>query len=241
MTTPHTAMVLAAGLGTRMRPLTDHRPKPLIEVSGRALIDRTLDVLVQAGVQRAVVNVHYCADQIETHLRARRDLEIILSDERVQLMETGGGVRKALPLLGDAPIFVCNTDAFWVDAGGDPLISLAEGFDRGQMGARLLVVDCSQTLGFDGPGDFFADPLGRLRLRGDQAAAPLAYTGIQIVDPALVAAEPVEPFSFMRIWKRLMPEQRLFGSTLNAFWLHVGDPQALIDAQSYLAERERGR
>jgi MurNAc alpha-1-phosphate uridylyltransferase len=231
-------MVLAAGLGTRMRPLTDHRPKPLIAVHGRTLIDRTLDALVDAGVQRAVVNVHYCADQMEAHLTMRTDLEIVISDERACLMETGGGVRQALAHLGREPIFVCNTDAFWADGGGAPLIDLGDGFDSQIMGARLLLVDRRQSLGFDGAGDFYRTASGALRLRGDDATAPFAYTGVQIVDPLLVAGEPLAPFSFMRIWKRLITEQRLFGAVLGSFWLHVGDPQAVQDANAYLQDRE---
>jgi MurNAc alpha-1-phosphate uridylyltransferase len=233
--TPDTAMVLAAGLGTRMRPLTNDRPKPLIEVCGRALIDHMLDRLREAGVQRVVVNVHYRADQMEAHVRARSDLDIIISDERGKLMETGGGVRQALALLGDRPIYVCNTDALWQERAPNALRALAVGFDASQMGARLMLVDRRETLGFDGPGDFHHDRDGRIRLRGEDLNAPFAYTGVQIVDPTLLRDEPIEPFSFMRVWRRLLDQRRVFGMALDGFWMHVGDPEAVRLAEARCA------
>lgn len=227
MNTPKTAMVLGAGLGTRMRPLTDDRPKPLIMVDGRALIDHMLDRLAAAGVQRCVVNVHYRADQLEAHVRRRRDLEIIISDERARLMETGGAVRQAMSLLGEDPIFICNTDALWHETGAPALSTLATGFDAAGMGARLMLIEREATLGFDGAGDFFLDGDGRIRLRGDAASAPFAYTGVQIADPRLVADDALEPFSYMRVWRRLMAQQTLYGMRLEGFWMHVGDPGAV--------------
>lgn len=237
--TPTTAMVLAAGFGTRMRPLTDNRPKPLIEVGGRALIDHMLDRLIEAGVTRVVVNVHYCADQLEAHVRRRRDVEVLISDERAQLLETGGGVRKALDLLGTAPIFVCNTDSIWDEDTPGAVRALAEGFDPSRMGARLLLADISRSLGFDGAGDFMRDADGRLHQRGEAPSAPFAYTGVQIVDPMLLADERVEPFSFMRIWRRLIDDGRLHGAVLDGFWMHVGDPIALAAAERRLAAPPR--
>ncbi len=232
MNVPATAMVLAAGLGTRMRPLTDDRPKALVNVHGRALIDHVLDRLVQAGVRRAVVNVHAFADMLEAHVRQRRDIELLISDERARLMETGGGVRQARALLGDDPIVVCNIDSVWEEPQGSAIARLAAGFDPSVMSARLMLAAMDQCLGFDGAGDFFMDEGGSLSLRGPMPHAPWAYTGVQIIDPRIVDEEPLEPFSFMRVWKRLRSEGRLFGVPLGGFWMHVGDPQARAEAEA---------
>ena len=232
---PETAMVLAAGLGTRMRPLTDARPKPLIEVRGKALIDRMLDPLVEAGVKRVIVNVHYLADQVEAHLRARTDVEIIISDERGEVLETGGALAKARALLGERPILVANTDAFWAPASPDPVRALADAFDPAAMDALLLVADTGRTLGFHGPGDFFREVGGAMTRRGEADRAPYAYCGLRIIRPQLYDSEPVERFSALRVWDALIPERRLHGLLLDRFWLHVGDPQALKDAEMWLA------
>ncbi len=173
-------MLLSAGLGTRMRPLTDNTPKPLVSVAGRALLDRVLDKLVSQGVTRAVVNVHHFADQVEAHLKSRTDIDIVISDERAQLMETGGGVLQALPLLGDAPFFVVNTDVTWATAGDETFLRLADAYDPARMDALLLLADLDQTLGFRGPGDFFLDPEGRLTRRGDATRAPYVFAGTHI-------------------------------------------------------------
>ncbi|MEZ6022443.1 MAG: nucleotidyltransferase family protein [Hyphomonadaceae bacterium] len=232
---PETAMVLAAGLGTRMRPLTDDRPKALVSVRGKALIDHVLDRLVAAGVKRAVVNVHAFADKLEAHLQGRRDIEIVISDERAQLMETGGGIRQARPLLGDAPIIVCNIDSVWEEPDGSAVARLAEGFDPARMGARLMLADMEACLGFEGPGDFFMDELGALQFRDAMPRAPWAYMGAQIIDPRVVDGEPLEPFSFMRVWRRLHSEGRLYGAPLGGYWMHVGDPHARDGAEARLA------
>lgn len=234
-TIPQTAMVLAAGLGTRMRPLTDDRPKALVTVAGKALIDHLFDRLVAAGVQRAVVNVHAFADALEAHVRRRADIEIAISDERAQLMETGGGVRKARHLLGDAPIFVCNIDSVWEEGEGSAIARLARGYDSQRMPARLMLAARDRCLGFDGPGDFFMNEHGVLTLRGPLPQTPWAYMGVQIVDPRLVDEEPLEPFSFMRIWKRLERSGQLYGEPLGGYWMHVGDPGARAEAEARLA------
>ncbi|MCA8902641.1 MAG: nucleotidyltransferase family protein [Hyphomonas sp.] len=232
---PKTAMVLAAGLGTRMRPLTDDTPKPLIRVREKALMDRVLDPLAAAGVERAIVNVHYLADQVEAHVRARTDMEIIISDERGEVLETGGALAKARPLLGEDPILVANTDAFWAPEMTDPIVGLAGAFDPAAMDALLLVADTGRTLGFDGAGDFFRDEAGHLTRRGEAASAPFAYCGLRIIKPQLYDAMPVERFSALKVWDQLIPQQRLCGHVLDAFWLHVGDPGALKDAEMWLA------
>jgi MurNAc alpha-1-phosphate uridylyltransferase len=228
-------MVLAAGLGTRMKPLTDDRPKALVQVSGRALIDHVLDRLVAGGVKRAVVNVHAFADMLEAHVRRRADIEIVISDERPQLMETGGGIRQARPLLGDAPIVVCNIDSVWEEPNGSAIARLAQNYDPQRTPAKLMLASMDQCLGFDGAGDFFMDDAGVLTLRRDTPSSPWAYMGAQIIDPRLVDDEPLEPFSFMRIWKRLEAKGQLFGTPLGGYWMHVGDPQARAQAEARLA------
>lgn len=232
--TPETAMVLAAGLGTRMKPLTDDRPKALVTVGGRALIDHVLDRLAAAGVKRAVVNVHAFADMLEAHLKRRTDLEIVISDERARLMETGGGVRQARPLLGDAPIIVCNIDSVWEEPNGSAIARLCQGFDPAKGGAKLMLAAMDQQLGYDGAGDFFMDEHGALSFRDALPYTPWAYMGAQIIDPAIVDAEPPAPFSFTRVWRRLAGEGRLHGAPLGGYWMHVGDPEARIQAEARL-------
>ena len=230
-----TAMILAAGLGTRMRPLTNDRPKALVQVRGRALIDHVLDRCVEAGVKRAVVNVHAFADMLEAHVKRRTDIEIVISDERAQLMETGGGIRQARPLLGDKPILVSNIDSVWEEPQGSALKRLAEGFDPTRMGARLSLAAMDQQLGYDGEGDFFMDERGLLTHRGNMPHTPWAYMGAQVIDPRIVDNEPLEPFGFMRVWKRLMSVGSLYGTPLGGFWMHVGDPVAKEAAEQRLA------
>lgn len=232
---PHTAMVLAAGLGTRMRPLTNDRPKALVAVGGKTLIDHNLDRLVAAGVKRAVVNVHAFADLLEAHLKRRTDIEIVISDERAQLMETGGGIRQARPLLGDDPIIVCNIDSVWEEWNGSALTRLAYSFNPAKHSAKLMLAQMDQCLGFEGAGDFFMDEGGKLSFRNDAPSAPWAYTGAQIIDPRIVDEEPLEPFGFMRVWRKLQEEGRLHGAPLGGFWMHVGDPQARDQAEARLA------
>jgi MurNAc alpha-1-phosphate uridylyltransferase len=228
-------MVLAAGLGMRMRPLTDDRPKALVTVAGRALIDHVLDRLVAAGVRRAVVNVHAFADMLQAHLARRGDIDIVISDERARLMETGGGVRQARPLLGDKPIVVCNIDSIWEEPDGSAIARLAQGFDPSRMGARLMLAAMDRQLGYEGEGDFFMDEHGVLSFRDALPHAPWAYMGAQIVDPRIVDDEPLEPFGFMRIWRRLAMQGRLHGAPLGGFWMHVGDPGAHDQAEARLA------
>ncbi|MGQ0534133.1 MAG: nucleotidyltransferase family protein [Caulobacteraceae bacterium] len=232
---PHTAMVLAAGLGIRMRPLTNDRPKALVTVAGRALIDHVLDRLVAAGVQRAAVNVHAYADLLEAHVKRRADIEIVISDERAELMETGGGVRQARPLLGDDPIIVCNIDSVWEEPHGSAIARLAQTFDRSKSRAILMLAAMDQCLGFEGAGDFFMDEHRVLSFRDALPHAPWAYTGVQIIDPRVVDEEPREPFGFMRIWRRLQNEGQLHGAPLGGYWMHVGDPEARAQAEARLA------
>lgn len=232
---PHTAMVLAAGLGTRMKPLTDDRPKALVQVRGKALVDHVLDRLVAAGVKRAVVNVHAFADLLEAHVRHRTDIEIVISDERAQLMETGGGIRQARSSLGDDPIVVCNIDSVWEEPNGSAIARLAQGYDRARMPFRLMLASMEECLGFDGAGDFFMDENGALTFRGKMPRAPWAYMGAYIMDPTIIDGEPLQPFSMTPVWRKLAAEGKLFGAPLGGYWMHVGDPHARSEAEARLS------
>jgi len=235
MTPPKIAMVLAAGLGTRMRPLTDDRPKALVEVGGRALIDHVLDRLADAGVETAVVNVHWFADRLEAHLAARaRGPRIVISDERDELLETGGGLKKARPLLGGEAVFVANIDSVWTD-GGDALKELSRLWDPERMDAALLLARREGSIGFEGDGDFFRAADGRLTFRGDAPAAPWAYMGVHICKPDYVADGPDGPFSLSALWRRSAAAGRLYGCVLDGDWMHVGDPRARDAAEARLA------
>jgi N-acetyl-alpha-D-muramate 1-phosphate uridylyltransferase len=229
-----TAMLLAAGLGTRMRPLTDDRPKPLVEVAGRTLIDRALDKLVAQGVTRAVVNVHYFADRMTAHLGQRTDLEIVISDERELLLETGGGVLKALPLLGPDPFFVVNTDATWVTAGDTTFERLSEEWNPATMDALLLLAEMDRSMGFDGPGDFFRSDSGRLERRGDRPSAPYVYAGAYVQSPEALQRYRVEKLSANVYWNDFIRAKRFFGTVMTPFWMHVGDPGARDEAEARL-------
>jgi MurNAc alpha-1-phosphate uridylyltransferase len=232
---PTTAMVLAAGLGTRMKPLTDDRPKALVEVGGRTLIDHVLDRLEAQGVTKAVVNVHAFADRLEEHLSHRTSPAIVISDERDQLLETGGGVKKARPLLGQDPIWVANIDSVWIEHGSPALTTLAAAWAPSAMDDCLLLAPMGQTLGFDGPGDFTLGPDGRLAHRGMSPTAPYAYMGFQILKPQIVDNAGPGPFSLFPIWMELISQGRLHGAAMDGFWMHVGDPQARDAAEAKLA------
>ncbi|HYF22463.1 MAG TPA: nucleotidyltransferase family protein [Caulobacteraceae bacterium] len=228
-------MVLAAGLGTRMRPLTDDRPKALVEVGGRALIDHVLDRLADAGVERAVVNVHWFADRLEDHLSRRSRPGIVISDERAELLETGGGLKKARGLVGDDPVWVANIDSVWLDRA-DALADLARRWDSERMDALLLLARREESIGFEGRGDFFLGDDGRLAFRGDAASAPYAYMGVHITRPGIVDDGPDGPFSLTPIWRKSAEKGRLFGSVLDGFWMHVGDPVSRDQAEAKLLE-----
>lgn len=230
---PTMAMVLAAGLGTRMRPLTDDRPKALVEVGGRALIDHVLDRLRDADVTTAVVNVHYFAERLERHLSARAAPRVVISDERALLMETGGGLKQARPLLGDEPVYVANIDSVWTEDSEPALAALARAWDPERMDACLLLCPLERAMGFEGSGDAFLDD-GRLIFRGHAPGAPYAYTGVHITKPQIVDESPDEPFSLTRVWRPLAEAGRIGGVVLDGEWMHVGDPGARDEAEQRL-------
>ncbi|MFK8253404.1 nucleotidyltransferase family protein [Ancylobacter terrae] len=226
-------MVLAAGIGKRMRPLTDTRPKPMVEVAGRMLVDRVLDRLDAAGVERAVVNIHHHADLLEAHLARRARPAITISDERGVLLETGGGVLKALPLLGTAPFFTINSDTIWIEGIRPNLRRLAAQFDPGRMDALLLLAATSASIGYDGPGDFLMDADGRLERRGERGIAPFVYAGAAVLTPDLFTRAPLPAgaFSLNRLFDRAGAAGRLFGLRLEGVWMHVGTPGSVVEAE----------
>jgi N-acetyl-alpha-D-muramate 1-phosphate uridylyltransferase len=230
-----TAMVLAAGLGKRMRPITDRIPKPLVEVGGKALIDHAIDRLGKAGVETVVVNVHYLADQIQAHLRQRRRPTIIISDERGELLETGGGVRRALPLLGRKPFFVLNSDSLWTERRKSNLALMQQAWDPHRMDILLLVAACAESVGYEGRGDFVMSASGRLNRRGEREDAPFVYAGVAILKPHLFDDTPDEAFSLNRLFDRAILVGRLYGLPLDGQWLHVGTPEAIVAAEKRLA------
>ena len=233
---PKTAMVFAAGLGTRMRPLTLTRPKPLIEVAGRALIDHSLDRFAQNGVETAVVNVHYLPDQIEAHLAGRTRPHIVISDERANLLDQGGGIKKARAALGEAPFYVCNTDAFWVEGPRSNLARLCAAFDPARMDALLLVAASATAIGVDWPGDFEMDADGRLSRRDPQKVAPFVYTGVGILKPQMFDGVAEDVFRLAPFFWRAAEAGRLFGLRLDGLWLHVGRPETIAEAELAIAK-----
>lgn len=231
---PH-AMILAAGMGTRMRPLTDDRPKPLVPVLGRALIDHLLDRLTEAGVGQCVVNLHYKAAMLEAHLRARTQAPAItLSDESGELLDTGGGVAKALPLLGSDPFLTCNSDSLWIESNGSNIGRLIEAFDPTRMDALMLLAPLVNSCGYDGKGDFRMAPDGRLDWREKHGWAPYAWTGVQLIRADAFTDVPDGPFSTRFIWNRIIAQERLFGIRLDGFWMHVGTPEGVTEAEDRL-------
>jgi MurNAc alpha-1-phosphate uridylyltransferase len=232
---PKSAIVLAAGLGTRMRPYNGHIPKPLVAVGGKSLIDYGLDRLADAGVERAVVNVHHLADTVERHLASRRKPHIVISDEREELLGTGGGIVKALPKLGDAPFFLLNSDTLWLDGVKPNIARLAENFDAETMDALLLLAPTTGSLGYEGRGDYAMLSDGRLHRRGEQEVVPFIYAGTAILSPALFAAAPAGAFPLTLLFDRAGAKGRLFGLRLEGVWMHVGTPQAVAAAEAALA------
>jgi len=234
--TPKKAMVLAAGLGLRMRPLTDHMPKPLVQVAGQPLLDHVLDKLAAAGVGEAVVNVHYLPDQIIEHTASRTRPRITISDERDQVLGTGGAVVKALPLLGTEPFFHLNADTMWIDGVRPNLTRLAETFDPARMDILLLMAPTTSSIGYAGRGDYSMLPDGALRKRREHQVVPFVYAGAAIMSPSLFTDAPAGEFSLTKLFDQANEQERLFGLRLDGVWMHVGTPDAVQAAeQAFLA------
>ncbi|MBV9531564.1 MAG: nucleotidyltransferase family protein [Bradyrhizobium sp.] len=234
--TPRKAMILAAGLGLRMRPLTDHTPKPLIKVAGRALLDHVLDKLADVDVSEAIVNVHYLPDQIIDHVAARTRPRVIISDERDRVLGTGGGVVKALPLLGGAPFFHVNSDSLWIDGVRSNLGLLAELFDPARMDILLLMAPTASSIGYGGRGDYAMLPEGQLRKRREKEVVPFVYAGAAVISPAIFAKAPAGDFSLTKMFDRANDQDRLFGLRLDGVWMHVGTPEAVAAAEQAFLE-----
>jgi N-acetyl-alpha-D-muramate 1-phosphate uridylyltransferase len=236
---PRTAMVLAAGLGQRMLPITRTLPKPLVKIGGKTLIDFTLDRLAQAGIATAVVNVHHLADLVEAHLRDRRMPRIVISDERDVLLETGGGLKRALPLLGDEPFLTLNSDSLWIEGPAANLPRLIEAWDPDRMDILMLLALGATSVGYDGQGDFTMDSAGRLHRRKEREIAPFVYAGVAIVKPELLRDTPDGPFSANLLYDRAIAAGKLYGLRLDGQWLHVGDPPSIAAAENSLAASVR--
>lgn len=233
---PKRGMILAAGLGKRMRPVTVATPKPLVEVAGRALIDRGLDRLERAGVERVVVNVHYLAELIRVHVGRRSSPEVVISDERSKLLDTGGGIVKALPHLGEDPFYLLNSDSFWIEGARPNLEWLAGVWRDADMDALLMVASTVRAVGYDGRGDFRMDPAGRLVRRPEREVAPFVYAGAAILHPRLFAGREAEPFSLNLLFDEALEAGRLFGMRMDGLWLHVGTPEAIGEAEMSIAD-----
>ncbi|MCL4766410.1 MAG: nucleotidyltransferase family protein [Hyphomicrobiaceae bacterium] len=231
---PKTAMVLAAGKGVRMRPITGLVPKPMVRLGQKPLIDHVLDRIDEAGIDAAVVNVHHLADQIVAHLASRERPRISISDERALLLDTGGGVRKALGKLGPEPFLIHNSDSLWIDGVQPNLARLARGFDPRRMDCLLLLALGSASLGYDGRGDFLMSADGLLQRRPEREVAPFVFTGVSIAHPRLFDDAPDGPFSLNLVWDRAIRQRRAFGVRLDGTWMHVGTPAALNAAEQIL-------
>ena len=231
-----TAMLMAAGLGKRMRPLTATRPKPLVKVAGQPLMDHALDRLEAGGIRKVVVNVHYLADTVEAHLRARKGgAEFLISDERAKLLETGGGLVHAKPLLGDKPFVCANSDNLWIDGPQDTLALMQRHWDADRMDALLLLVPLARANCHSGPGDFHMDANGRLTRRKSAHVAPFVFTGVQILSPSLLVDPPSDVFSTNIFWSRAIAAGRLYGVSHQGLWFDVGTPQAIPVVEAMLA------
>ncbi|CTQ54534.1 UTP--glucose-1-phosphate uridylyltransferase [Roseibium album] len=234
---PSKAMIMAAGLGKRMRPLTATTPKPLIEVNGQALIDHGMDRLVSAGVKTCVVNVHYLADLVEVHVRRRNDIEIVISDERDQLLETGGGIKKALPQLGESPFFQLNADTcYWIEGVKPNLEHMVDAWDETRMDALLLVAETVKSVGYAGRGDFDMAKDGSLTRRLEKGVTPFAYAGAAILHPRLFEGAPDGAFSMNVLFDKAIESGRLFGVQMEGLWLHIGTPESIRAAEYAVRE-----
>jgi MurNAc alpha-1-phosphate uridylyltransferase len=236
--TPTRGMVLAAGLGTRMRPLTNDRPKALVEVAGRTLLDHAIDRFVAAGVKMIVVNVHYKGEMIIAHLKSRKDVEIRIQDERDTLLDTGGALKRALPQFGNEPFFTYNSDSIWLESLASNLGRMCAAWDDAAMDCLMLMAPAFNSIGMEGKGDFTMDANGRLTRREPQRVAPFAWPGVQMIHPRLVAKGPDGAFSTNKLWDLAIAQGRLFGIRLDGKWMHIGTPEARAEAEEFMAHRD---
>jgi MurNAc alpha-1-phosphate uridylyltransferase len=236
-------MILAAGLGTRMAPLTLEKPKPLIELNGKPLIDHAIDRLVRGGVNFIVINVHYMADQIVAHLEKRKaresDVEIRICDETGMILDTGGAVAKALPLFEGEPFFAHNSDSLWVEGMGSAMARMKARWNPDTMDALMLLAPCATAIGYEGRGDFEMDAWGMLKRRAEMNLAPFVWTGLQIVHPRLFDGAPTGRFSINPLWDKAIENGRLWGVRLDGVWIHVGTLQGLEEAENFLRDLAR--
>ncbi|MEC7490682.1 MAG: nucleotidyltransferase family protein [Pseudomonadota bacterium] len=237
---PENAMVLAAGLGVRMRPLTQTVPKPLLQIGGRAMLDQVLDRLEDAGVARAVVNTHWLPEMIESHLETRTAPHIEISRE-TELLETGGGIVNALPKLGNAPFFVTNADIVWRDGTRSALDRLAQAWESDRMDALLLLIPSVRTTGYQGVGDFMMDSNGNLVRRPERQVSPFVFGGVQIVSPRIFRDTPAGTFSLNLLYDRIIKSKRLYGIVHDGDWYHVGTPIELEQVEAEILEKEGSR
>jgi MurNAc alpha-1-phosphate uridylyltransferase len=234
-----TAMVLSAGLGTRMAALNGKLPKPLLALNGKPLIDHVLDRLAQVGVRRVVINVHHHADLIEHHLKGRRSPRVTFSDEREHLLDTGGGAKKALPRLGPRPFLIHNADSVWIESVGSNLARLIAAWDEERMDCLLLLAPQSISQGYQGRGDFALEPDGRIRRRGEQEVVPFVFAGVSMAHPRLFVHSPEGAFSLNLLWSRSIAAGRAWGMRMEGVWMHVGTPEALAQAEQCLNDAAR--
>ena len=239
--TANKAMILAAGLGKRLQPITINTPKPLVMVAGKPIIGYAIDHFVKAGLERLVVNVHYLADQVITYLDDRNDIEIIISDETNQIFDTGGGIKKALPFLGNKPFFTCNSDIIWHDKYQEALRGLLSAWKNNNMDALLLLKSIDSAFGYNGKGDFFMEPSGRVKRKKAGESAPFVFAGLQLIKPNIFEEYPEEPFSLNKIFDKLLSNGRLFGFVYNGDWLHIGDLDGLKIAESYFSSHSNSK
>jgi len=233
---PDHAIVLAAGLGKRMRPLTNSTPKPLLQVANKALLDHGLDALAAAGVTKSVVNVHYLAEQIKTHVADRRVPKITISDERDLLLDSGGGVKNALKELGTSPFFLLNADSFWIEGHGLNLVKMSNEWTDDNIDILLLLSPLEKAVGFSGKGDFFMNQTGQLTRRGEKDVAPFIYAGAAILSPKIFENTPDGAFSLNRLFDEAIEKGRLFGTQMDGLWLHVGAPPSIAEAEQAISK-----
>jgi len=234
---PTRAMIMAAGLGTRMRPLTNDRPKPLVQVRGKALIDHAIDRLIQTGVKMIVVNVHHHADMLKAHLAKRKDVEIRISDESDQLMDSGGGIAKALHHFEGEPFFTHNSDSIWVEGTGHALERLKARWNPDAMDSLMLLSPTVTAVCYEGRGDFMMDAEGHLARVPEQRVAPFVWIGVQILHPRMFDGAPKRKFSINPLWDRAIEKGRLYGIRLDGVWMHIDRPEAVKESEDFLADQ----